>query len=122
MVNFRQLAVSLAALLPLATAAPVPEEQQIKRDVIPGKYIVSLKTGANAESHMSWVNSVHKRSLSKRATGGVEKTYKINDFEAYAGEFDEATLAEIRNNPDVSQSLTTLNRPLLISSTAGRRG
>ncbi|KAK7934714.1 hypothetical protein PG985_000209 [Apiospora marii] len=101
MVNFRQLAVSLTALLPLAAAAPV--EQQIKRDVIPGKYIVSLKNGANAESHMSWVNSVHKRSLSKRATGGVEKTYKIKDFEAYAGEFDEATLQEIRNNPDVAE-------------------
>ena len=45
MVNFRQLAVSLTALLPLAAAAPVPEEQQTKRDVIPGKYIVSLKNG-----------------------------------------------------------------------------
>lgn len=102
MVNFRQLAVSLTALLPLAAAAPVPEEQQMKRDVIPGKYIVSLKNGANAESHLSWVSSVHKRSLSKRNTAGIEKTYKVKDFEAYAGEFDEATLEEIRNNPDVS--------------------
>ncbi|KAK8058489.1 hypothetical protein PG994_008937 [Apiospora phragmitis] len=102
MVNFRQLAVSLTALLPLAAAAPVPEEQ-VKRDVIPGKYIVSLKNGANAESHLSWVNSVHKRSLSKRDTHGIEKTYKIEDFEAYAGEFDEATLEEIRNNPDVAE-------------------
>ncbi|KAK8035230.1 Alkaline proteinase [Apiospora rasikravindrae] len=102
MVNFRQLAVSLTALLPLAAAAPVPEEQ-VKRDVIPGKYIVSLKNGANAESHLSWVNSVHKRSLSKRNTVGIEKTYKIEDFEAYAGEFDEATLEEIRNNPDVAE-------------------
>ncbi|KAK6833177.1 hypothetical protein PG987_007871 [Apiospora arundinis] len=99
MVNFRQLAVSLTALLPLAAAAPV--EQQMKRDVIPGKYIVSLKNGANAESHMSWVNIVHKRSLSKRNTAGVEKTYKIKDFEAYSGEFDEATLEEIKKNPDV---------------------
>ncbi|KAK8065868.1 hypothetical protein PG997_012615 [Apiospora hydei] len=102
MVNFRQLAVSLTALLPLAAAAPVPEEQ-VKRDVIPGKYIVSLKNGANAESHLSWVNSVHKRSLSKRSTVGIEKTYKVNDFEAYAGEFDEATLEVIRNNPDVAE-------------------
>ncbi|KAK8856957.1 peptidase S8/S53 domain-containing protein [Apiospora arundinis] len=99
MVNFRQLAVSLTALLPLAAAAPV--EQQMKRDVIPGKYIVSLKNGANAESHISWVNTVHKRSLSKRDTAGVEKTYKIKDFEAYSGEFDEATLEEIKKNPDV---------------------
>ncbi|KAK8135968.1 alkaline serine protease Alp1 [Apiospora sp. TS-2023a] len=88
---------------PLAAAAPVPEEQQVKRDVIPGKYIVSLKNGVNTESHMSWVNSVHKRSLSKRETVGIEKTYKIKDFEAYAGEFDAATLEQIRNNPDVAE-------------------
>lgn len=96
MFNVRHIALSLAALLPLATAAPTPAKR-----AVPGKYIVTLKSNINATSHLSWVRDVHGRSLGKRDTAGVGKSYQIEDFSAYAGEFDEATLEEIRNNPDV---------------------
>ena len=101
MINVRSLALFLGALLPAALAAPTTK----RSDVIPGKYIVTLKEGvdaAAAESHISWVSDVHKRGLGKRDTAGVEKTYDIKDWHAYAGEFDDATIAEIKANPDVS--------------------
>lgn len=109
MVNVRRLATALTALLPLASAAPTQTQQ--KREVIPGKYIVTLKdsaSSADVESHLGWVTSVHARSLSKRDTAGVEKTYKINSWNAYAGEFDDDTLAEIKANADVSVPRVTL--------------
>ena len=101
MVNVRQIALSLAALLPLAAAAPT-QERQAKR-AVPGKYIVTLKNNVNATSHLSWAREVHSRSLGKRDTTGVGKSFQIEDFSAYAGEFDEATLEQIKNNPDVRQ-------------------
>lgn len=101
MINVRNIALFLGALLPAALAAPVTS----KRDVIPGKYIVTLKEGVDPtslESHLTWVNDVHKRSLGKRNTAGIEKKYGINNWNAYAGEFDDATIAEIKSNPDVA--------------------
>jgi oryzin len=101
MINVRNIALFLGALLPAALAAPTSK----KSDIIPGKYIVTLKSGVDAavaESHLSWVTDLHKRSLGKRDTAGIEKTYDIKDWHAYAGEFDDATVAEIKANPDVS--------------------
>jgi oryzin len=101
MVNIRRIAFSLTALLPLTSAAPTTQQ---KRDVIPGKYIITLKEGVDSSSHLSWVKTVHRRSLTKRDTAGIEKTYSINTWNAYAGEFDDATLEQIKANDDVSTS------------------
>jgi hypothetical protein len=98
MPSLGRLALFFGALLPAALAAPVAE----KRNVIAGKYIVTLKSEASTESHLEWVSDVHSRSLTKRDTVGVEQTYNISSWHAYAGEFDDATLEEIKNNPDVS--------------------
>lgn len=110
MTSLRRLAILIGALLPAAFAAPAPvASHSHKREVIPGKYIVTLKEGISTEaveSHLSWVSDVHKRSLNRRDTVGVEKTYGIGQFfNGYAGEFDDATLQEIKNNPDVSSQL-----------------
>lgn len=103
MINVRNIAVLLGALLPAVLAAPAPITK--RDDIIPGKFIVTLKPGVDAaavESHLTWVNDVHKRSFAKRDTAGIEKKYEIKDWKAYAGEFDEATIAEIKANPDVA--------------------
>jgi oryzin len=100
MINVRNIALLFGALLPAALAAPMTK----KDDIIPGKYIITLKPGVDAvsvESHLTWVNDVHKRSL-KRNTAGIETTFKIKGWKAYSGEFDEATIAEIRANSDVA--------------------
>ncbi|KAH6652438.1 subtilase [Truncatella angustata] len=104
MISIRQLTVALGALLPAIFAAPTGT-QQSKREVIPGKYIITLKSGvtvSDVSSHLNWVSDVHRRSLSKRDTAGVENTYNISTWNAYAGEFDDATIAEIKANPEVA--------------------
>ncbi|KAI1475039.1 hypothetical protein K445DRAFT_72960 [Daldinia sp. EC12] len=105
MFNVRRLALFLGALLPAAIAAPTPASQQ-KKEIIPNKYIVTLKEGvtsADFKSHVNWARSVHARSLNKRDTAGVEREYNIASFNAYAGEFDEETLEQIKNHPDVAE-------------------
>ncbi|KAF2129685.1 subtilisin-like protein [Dothidotthia symphoricarpi CBS 119687] len=103
MINVRRLALYIGALLPAVLAAPAPITR--RDDIIEGKYIITLKPGVDAngvESHLNWVSDVHKRSFAKRDTVGVEKTYAIKDWKAYAGEFDDATIAEIKASPDVA--------------------
>jgi oryzin len=103
MVGFRQLALLAGIALPWVTAAPVIDKRAAR--VLPGKYIITLKPGVSVDSvgsHLNWVRDVHARSLSRRDTAGVEKVFNIEDFNAYAGTFDPATIAEIRDSEDVS--------------------
>ncbi|KAI1501893.1 peptidase S8/S53 domain-containing protein [Biscogniauxia marginata] len=102
--NIRRLALCLGALLPAVFAAPTVVPRLEQRNAIPGKYIVTLKpaaTPSELESHLAWVQDVHKRSFGKRNTAGVENTYNISTWSAYSGEFDDATIEEIKNNPEV---------------------
>lgn len=84
-------------------ALPILENLQ-DGDVIPGSYIVTLKKNLeqeNVENHLQWLSDVHRRSLSRRDTAGLEKTYEIGTFHAYSGEFDEDAINEISENSDV---------------------
>ncbi|KAL7782522.1 alkaline proteinase [Trichoderma ceciliae] len=102
MTSIRRLALYLGALLPAVLAAPTAHLKA--PDVIPNKFIITLKEGASidTDSHLTWVNDLHRRSLSKRNTAGVEKTYNIHTWSAYAGEFDDETIEQIRASPEVA--------------------
>ncbi|EHK16777.1 uncharacterized protein TRIVIDRAFT_41430 [Trichoderma virens Gv29-8] len=97
MTSICRIALYLGALLPAVLAAPAAEG-------IPNKFIVTLKEGSSIDpnSHLTWVNGIHRRSLTKRNTAGVEKTYSIHTWNAYAGEFDEETIKHIKASPDVA--------------------
>jgi len=116
MVGFKKLAILLGASLG-ATAAPIAGNQPEARatQTIPGKYIITLKQGIAARdvgAHLSWLDGVHSRnSIGRRALRGVEKTYSINHFHAYAGEFDSTTIEEIKASPDVSLSHSPTPQP-----------
>ncbi|XXH02904.1 hypothetical protein Hte_009293 [Hypoxylon texense] len=104
MASLRRLVLFFGALLPAAFAAPATTQQ--KRESIPNKYIVTLNEGITSDdfkSHLNWARDVHARSLSKRDTTGISHEYQINTFNAYAGEFDEETLEQIKSNPDVAE-------------------
>ncbi|PHH92536.1 hypothetical protein CDD83_6934 [Cordyceps sp. RAO-2017] len=80
--------------------------QPAAQDGIPikGKYLIALKPGRKSvdlESHIGWVEGVHKRGLSAHQFRGVERTYS-GHFQGYAGHFDADTISEIRRNPDVA--------------------
>jgi oryzin len=101
MTSFRRLALFFGALLPAAFAAPSGKKHS-QPEYIPNKYIVTLKSGISStdfDSHVSWARDVHSRSLNRRGTAGVEKTYNIHDFNAYAVEMDAETLEQIKANP-----------------------
>ncbi|EFZ02826.1 peptidase S8 family protein, Pr1J [Metarhizium robertsii] len=104
MFSFKTLASLLVAALPLGNATP---QAGSAANLVPDKYIVTLKDGISANDfnfHMNWVRDVqvaragHRRGLNFR---GVEKTYGVGNFNAYAGHFDEHTLEAIRRNADV---------------------
>ncbi|KAJ4118943.1 proteinase B [Fusarium equiseti] len=103
MTSFRRIALGLAALLPAVLAAPTEKRQELTS--APDKYIITLKpeaAEAKVEAHMAWVTDVHRRSLGKRDTSGVEKKFNISSWNAYSGEFDDATIAEIKKSPEVA--------------------
>ncbi len=99
MASLRRLALFFGALLPAVLAAPLTGRNI--GEAVPGKYIVTLKDEASTTEHLNWISALHRRSLAKRDTAGVEKTYNISSWSAYAGEFDDETIAEIKANPDV---------------------
>ncbi|CAN8103182.1 unnamed protein product [Discula destructiva] len=71
-----------------------------RQDALANRYIVSLKAGVDAtavESHLQWVRDVHrKRNLARRDITGIDNRFNIGAFHAYAGSFDEQTIAEIK--------------------------
>ncbi|KXH62466.1 alkaline proteinase [Colletotrichum nymphaeae SA-01] len=109
--------IAIASLVAQGAAAPHSQQQQ-STAAIPGKWIVTLKSGIDkrdVEQHLDWIHGTHRRSLSRRQTIGVERTVGIGNFHAYAGEFDEGLLAEIEAKdeviaiePDHEASLTAL--------------
>ncbi|KDN67565.1 putative subtilase [Colletotrichum sublineola] len=104
MANLRRLALAIGALLPAVLAAPAALNRRDEPAAVPGKYIITLKedAAANVESHLSWVADVHKRSLGKRNTAGVENKFNISTWNAYSGEFDDDTIEAIKASPEVA--------------------
>ncbi|KAI0841164.1 subtilisin-like serine protease pepD [Hypoxylon sp. FL0890] len=94
-------ALGVFALALPVFAGPVDLLDLQDGDVVPGKYIVSLKPGIDVKLHLDWVSGVHRRSLSRRNTIGLEKTYGFGSFSGYAGEFDDNTIAQILGHENV---------------------
>jgi len=112
MVNWKAIAVAATSLLAgLADAAPTTRREVNIRSttVVKDGYIIKLKPGVadDLEAHTLWVSNIHKRNLAKRGLDehtyrGIERMFTgKNHFNGYAGEFDELTIEEIRNSPEV---------------------
>lgn len=104
MLSLNRLALVLGTLS-LAWGHPLNN----KRAAIPGKYIVTLKPGADVTSHIMWANGIQARNVRRQdADSGVTNEYAFNSFSGYAGAFDDATIEEIRNSAEVhhADSLT----------------
>jgi oryzin len=124
--SFQFAALALGGgFFPLIAAAPAPQPNNTtveasssslpnqtlpfipsptNRDPYAEKYIVTLRQGLSSrdlDSHFDWVSGVHARSPHRRSTTGVDKTFQIHSFAAYAGEFDKDTLEQIKSSHDV---------------------
>lgn len=115
--GLKKLALFMGALLPLASALPqainkpTGSEPPVVSEPIPNKYIVTLKKSvSDLDSHLTWVDGMHARSLGRRQLGlaGVEDTYNSSNFHGYAGAFDKATIAEIKTSPEVRKPVEVL--------------
>ncbi|KAK1999882.1 subtilase [Colletotrichum falcatum] len=104
MVGFKRFAMLAAAAC--AMAAPTRREAAAAApQTIEGSYIITLKDTVSSkglDSHLSWVNDVHSRSLDKRQFTGAERTFSISNFRGYSGKFDDATIEIIKQNPEVA--------------------
>ncbi|KAK7756094.1 Suppressor of the cold-sensitive snRNP biogenesis mutant brr1-1 [Diatrype stigma] len=99
-------ALFLGAVLPaLAAPAPAPAPAALQHgSVVPGKYIISVRpelADDEFESQVQWVADVHRSSISRRDTRGLQKTFSFSGFKAYSGEFDDATVELIKANETV---------------------
>ncbi|OTA56515.1 subtilisin-like serine protease pepD [Hypoxylon sp. EC38] len=101
MQHLRILGLGIFALVAPTLAGTVDPLDLQDGDVIPGKYIVSLKPEIDVKVHLDWVTGVHRRSLARCKTVGLEKTYGFGAFNGYAGEFDDDTIAQILSNENV---------------------
>lgn len=105
MMHLKSFTLLLGALLSGALAAPA-SPRGVSPQVVPNKYIVTLRNNLvqpQVDSHLSWVENVHRRSLSRRdseASGGVDKVWSAS-FKGYSGEFDAATIQEIQASEEV---------------------
>lgn len=100
-------ALLLAAVLPaFAAPAPAPAPAALQHgSVVPGKYIISVRpelADDEFEGQVQWVTDVHRSSISRRDTRGLQKTFSFSGFKAYSGEFDDATIELIKANDTVS--------------------
>ncbi|RYO98963.1 hypothetical protein DL764_006938 [Monosporascus ibericus] len=96
----KQAALLLSAIVPALAAPTTPQHGS----AVPGKYIVKVKpelTEVDFEGQVQWVADVHKRSISRRDTAGLQKTFSFGGFKAYTGEFDDGTVALIKANESV---------------------
>jgi oryzin len=94
----------LSAIAGLALAVPVPQDAVSAPAAT--KYIITLKPGIDPEigiSHINWAGDLHRRGIHRRQDVEEDlKVFKVADFSAYAGSFDEETIAELKASSDVS--------------------
>ncbi|KAK1544922.1 alkaline proteinase [Colletotrichum paranaense] len=92
-------------LTPLPSARHGFHEEQLDGSAyVNSSWIVALKLGIDkrdVEQHLGWIHGTHRRSLSRGQTSGVERTFGIENFHAYTGEFDKELLAEIQAKDEV---------------------
>ncbi|KAJ3950027.1 Suppressor of the cold-sensitive snRNP biogenesis mutant brr1-1 [Colletotrichum fioriniae] len=103
MKGFCVFGIAIASLVAQGAAAPNPQQQQ-STAAIPCRWIVTLKLGidkSDVKQHLDWIHDTHRRSLSRRQTTGIERTFGIGNFHGYTGEFDQQLLAEIEAKDEV---------------------
>ncbi|KAF3032274.1 hypothetical protein E8E11_001911 [Didymella keratinophila] len=89
------LAVSATIL-----ASPInPRDDRPK--YIPGKYLVQLQSGANAAAVATHHDNVRRLARRSETHEPIERTFSIGNLNAYLGDLDEKTAAEIENLDEV---------------------
>lgn len=94
---------SLLPVLALAAASyasPIASRDD-RPKYVPGKYLVQLQTGANADAVASHHDNVRRLARRNDLHEPIERTFTIGSLNAYLGDFDEQAAAEILNLDEV---------------------
>ncbi|KAL3443256.1 peptidase S8/S53 domain-containing protein [Aspergillus insuetus] len=81
------------ATVPFALSTPVSSNQIAAPEIIPGRYIVTLKEGITQDSidlHRSWVSDILTGS------DAIENNIAVPSFNAYFGSFSDAVIDRIK--------------------------
>ena len=97
MVGIKSLVVLVGAALPVLS---LPANKRAPQ-AVPNSYIVTLKSDAAVDSHLTWVKKVRSQSFNTQGTTGVEQVYNVGDFKGYAGSFDDETINQIKTSDQV---------------------
>ncbi|KAG9524249.1 alkaline serine protease, partial [Aureobasidium melanogenum] len=115
----------LSAIAGLALAAPVP--QDVAAAPATTKYIITLKPGIDLEvgiQHINWAGDLHRRGIYRREENGtveeVLKVFKVADFNAYAGSFDEEAIAKLKASNEVA--LVEEDIPIYLTALTSQTG
>ncbi|KAF6786792.1 alkaline proteinase [Colletotrichum sojae] len=98
--NIKVISVIIAAIVAPSLSVSFPRNQ-VGAKVIPERWIVTLKPGISrqkATEHLDWTRSVHQRSVLRRQTAGVERSFGIGNFQAYTGVLMDRLL--LKSKPD----------------------
>lgn len=119
MVGFHQIGLLAAAIIPAVSGLPKPiARPRVDQDIIPGKYIITLQKGLQAdvvESHFQFAAGIHARSGS--GFWGIAKKWSFNAFNGYSAHFDDATIEQIRQDASVEAVEPDRVRHLLVTET-----
>ncbi|KXH27576.1 alkaline protease [Colletotrichum salicis] len=113
----------IVALLGFSTAvlaSPLLARNYNEGSIVPDKYIIRVAPGTydtDFESHLSWVTSVHKRSLTRRSTVGVEKTFSVDDNPGYPSSCSVGPFKPVFDNSSLVDGSSS--SPYVYDSTAG---
>ncbi|EEP78691.1 conserved hypothetical protein [Uncinocarpus reesii 1704] len=99
---FKLFASTLAVASAVNSAELLNFENE--RDVIPGAYIVVMKDGLSSSNFRTHLSSVPQGNEGKRGiqgSDGLQFSFDIEGWRGYSGRFDNETLSNIANHPDV---------------------
>jgi hypothetical protein len=106
----------LLALLPIVMAAPskraFPAPVLVPRDaqLVEGKYIIKMKSGAGSSSVSSAISSI---------AADADQTY-THSFKGFAASLSPQELEKLRNDPNVSCGLSSNDEEVLLTHGIGR--
>ena len=92
--------LSILAVSATILASPInPREDRPKH--IPGKYLVQLQSGANAAVISTHHDNVRRLARRSEIHEPIERTFSIGNLNAYLGDLDEKSAADIAKLDEV---------------------
>jgi subtilisin family serine protease len=103
MVSFTTLSLALLALATATFAAPTEKSLKVG-DVIPGKYIITMKDGVSAQRLNSLVDFVESTMRRQNDASPISNVFNIHDtFKGFSGDFADSEVEKLQRDENVAR-------------------